>query len=319
MSEGARARLGEAEDEEEDSEEAVVATALEGGPEASEAANPAHSNQPLVSQAEPSFRKMLEQMTQFMGKLTQAFAPRDNSKSPAFKTPSMKEPDSFDENFISDRKKVLYSTPFLTGRAGKWIEPYLSNILNEDPSYLLNNWQLFETQLFALIGDTNKVRNAEQELDNFRMKKSGHVSLYIADLRSLMSRIGDWGERAYINVYRRGLASRPLDQLASYPDTRYHERQKEKGSHQEKKHPVTGSNSSRPPQDPSSKRPHHKKNKKGKQFQASNDKPHSALLYKNNKLIGSEKERSLKEGLCTYCGGKHPIENCFKRPHKKPG
>ncbi|MBW0506097.1 hypothetical protein O181_045812 [Austropuccinia psidii MF-1] len=65
-----------------------------------------------------------------------------------------------------------------------------------------------------------------------------------------MSRIRDWGERAYINVYRRGLASRLLDQLASYPpnfdtlqelmditlelDTRYHERQKEKGIHQER-------------------------------------------------------------------------------------
>ncbi|MBW0525849.1 hypothetical protein O181_065564 [Austropuccinia psidii MF-1] len=41
-------------------------------------------------------------------------------------------------------------------------------------------------------------------------------------------------------------------------DTRYHERQKEKGSHKEKKPPVTGSNSLRPPQDSSSKKPHHK-------------------------------------------------------------
>ncbi|MBW0568343.1 hypothetical protein O181_108058 [Austropuccinia psidii MF-1] len=117
-----------------------------------------------------------------------------------------------------------------------------------------------------------------------------------------MSRIGDWGERAYIHVYTRGLASRPLEHLASYPgnfdslqelmgitlelDTRYHERQKEKGSHQEKKPPVTGSNPSKPPQDSSSKR-HHHKNKKGKQFQASKDKPHSALLNKDKKLISS--------------------------------
>ncbi|MBW0576430.1 hypothetical protein O181_116145 [Austropuccinia psidii MF-1] len=41
-----------------------------GAPKASEAANLAHSNQPLVSQAEPNFPKMIEQMTQFMGKLT---------------------------------------------------------------------------------------------------------------------------------------------------------------------------------------------------------------------------------------------------------
>ncbi|MBW0493920.1 hypothetical protein O181_033635 [Austropuccinia psidii MF-1] len=77
-------------------------------------------------------------------------------------------------------------------------------------------------------------------------------------------------------------------------DTRYHDRQKDKGSHQEKNPPVTGSNSSRPPQDSSSKRPHHKKQKKGKQFKASKDKPHSALLNKDNKLISSEKERRIK-------------------------
>ncbi|MBW0530909.1 hypothetical protein O181_070624 [Austropuccinia psidii MF-1] len=66
-------------------------------------------------------------------------------------------------------------------------------------------------------------------------------------------------------------------------DIRYHERQKEKGSNQEKKLPVTGSNPSRPPQGSSSKRPHHKKNKKGKQSQASTDKPHASLLNKDNK------------------------------------
>ncbi|MBW0473367.1 hypothetical protein O181_013082 [Austropuccinia psidii MF-1] len=148
-----------------------------------------------------------------MGKLTQAAAPRDNSKSPAFKTLSMKAPDSFDgtqahklrgfiqycqfiihndpANFFYYRKKVLYSTYFLTGRAGKWIEPYLSNISNEDPSYLLNSWQLFETQLFNLFNDPNEVRKDKQELDNLRMKESGHLSLYIADFRSLMSRIRD--------------------------------------------------------------------------------------------------------------------------------
>ncbi|MBW0478359.1 hypothetical protein O181_018074 [Austropuccinia psidii MF-1] len=128
-----------------------------------------------------------------------------------------------------------------------------------------------------------------------------------------MSRIGYWVERAYIHVYKRGLASRRLDQLASYPgnfdtlqeimditlevDTRYHERQKEKGSHHEKNPPVTGSNPSRPPKDSSSKRPHHKKNKKGKQFQDSRDEPHSALLTKDNKLIGSEKNSFISKAF----------------------
>ncbi|MBW0474028.1 hypothetical protein O181_013743 [Austropuccinia psidii MF-1] len=96
------------------------------------------------------------------------------------------------------------------------------------------------------------------------MKESGHVSLYIADFRSIMSRIRDWGERAYIHVYRRGLNSSVLEQVAPHPgnfDTlkelmditlelgiRYHETQKEKGVNQDKKPPVTESNYFRPPQ-----------------------------------------------------------------------
>ncbi|MBW0561686.1 hypothetical protein O181_101401 [Austropuccinia psidii MF-1] len=98
----------------------------------------------------------MEQMATIMRQLSQAAAPRDNHKAPEFKTLSMKGPDSFDgtqahklrgfiqfcpfifhndpANFFSDRKKVLHSTSFLTGRASKWIEPYLSNISNEDPS-----------------------------------------------------------------------------------------------------------------------------------------------------------------------------------------
>ncbi|MBW0466565.1 hypothetical protein O181_006280 [Austropuccinia psidii MF-1] len=60
ISQGPRSRLGEAEDEYgQKSEE----TELAGAPEASEATNLAHSNQPLVSQAEPNFLKMMEHIT----------------------------------------------------------------------------------------------------------------------------------------------------------------------------------------------------------------------------------------------------------------
>ncbi|MBW0512588.1 hypothetical protein O181_052303 [Austropuccinia psidii MF-1] len=143
---------------------------------------------------------------------TQGVSPRKNSRAPPFKTASMKAHDSFDgtqahklrgfiqscqlifhndpESLFSDRKKVLYSTSFLTDRSGKWIEPYLSNISNEDPSYLLNNWQMFETQLFTLFGDPN---------ENLNVKNWG------------------LGGMAYLHIYRRVLASRLLDQLASHP------------------------------------------------------------------------------------------------------
>ncbi|MBW0581948.1 hypothetical protein O181_121663 [Austropuccinia psidii MF-1] len=95
------------------------------------------------------------------------------------------------ENFSQYRKTVLYATSFLIGRAAKWIEPYLSNLTNQESNYLLDSWNLFESQLFTLFGDPNEVRKAEAELDSLRMKEGGHVSLYIAYFRSLVSRIGD--------------------------------------------------------------------------------------------------------------------------------
>ncbi|MBW0519228.1 hypothetical protein O181_058943 [Austropuccinia psidii MF-1] len=229
-------------------------------------------------------------------------------------------------NFSQDRKKVLYAASFLIDRAAKWIEPHLSNLTNQDPSYLLNCWELFESQIFTLIGDLNEVRKSEAELDSLRMKEGGHVSLYIADFRSLVSRIGDCGERALIYHFRRGLASRILDQLASHPsnidslqdlvditlepDTRYHERQNDNNHDQEKKPGASMSNSSHPQNSSSSS------HKKKMNFQK-RDKPHSSLLKKDFKLMNYEKERRIKEGLCTYCGGKHSLESCFKRTQNK--
>ncbi|MBW0517541.1 hypothetical protein O181_057256 [Austropuccinia psidii MF-1] len=135
------------------------------------------------------------------------------SRPKAFMTPDMKATDFFDEtwpfkiksfihsfqlifhhdreNFSEDRKKALHATSFLFGRAAKWIEPYLYNITNQDPAYLLNTWAIFKYQLFSFFGDLNEFRKAEAELDGIRIKEGGHVSLYISDFRSLVARIGD--------------------------------------------------------------------------------------------------------------------------------
>ncbi|MBW0572997.1 hypothetical protein O181_112712 [Austropuccinia psidii MF-1] len=93
-------------------------------------------------------------------------------------------------------------------------------------------------------------------------------------------------------------------------DTRYHERQNEKSHHQEKKPEASKSHSADPQNYLSSSQ------KKKKNFQK-RDKPHSSLLNKDFKLMSSEKERRIKEGLCTYCGGNHSLESCFKRPQNQ--
>ncbi|MBW0515982.1 hypothetical protein O181_055697 [Austropuccinia psidii MF-1] len=88
---------------------------------------------------------------------------------------------------------------------------------------------------------------------------------------------------------RGGVNLQELMEITLKFDNRYHERKNEKVSHQEKKPPIIGSDSSKPPQGSSLKRPYHRKNKKGKNFQVSKDKPNVALLNTYNKLIGYEK------------------------------
>ncbi|MBW0581866.1 hypothetical protein O181_121581 [Austropuccinia psidii MF-1] len=163
----------------------------------------------------------------------QAASSSEASRPPAFKTPSMKAPECFDgtqpfkvrsfipscqlifhndpAKFSQDIIKFLYAISSLIGRAAEWIEPYISNITNQDPDYLLNSWKLFKSQLFTLFGVPNEVRKTEAELDSLRKKEGGHGSLYISDFRILVSRIGDWVERALIHHFRKGFPSRILD------------------------------------------------------------------------------------------------------------
>ncbi|MBW0493605.1 hypothetical protein O181_033320 [Austropuccinia psidii MF-1] len=134
------------------------------------------------------------------------------------------------------------------------------------------------------------------------MKEGGHVCLYIANFRSLVSQIGDWGERALINHFRNRFLSRILDKLAFHPsridslpdlmditlelDTRHHERQKEKSHHQEKNPEASKSKSSQSQSLSNS-------NQKKKNFQK-RDKPHYSLLNKYFKLMNSEKEMRIQ-------------------------
>ncbi|MBW0578228.1 hypothetical protein O181_117943 [Austropuccinia psidii MF-1] len=189
---------GEDDDEEEENsveeEESDVTEGLPapvGASQSSGGPTLAQSDQPVSNQSEPSLLAIMQQMTQIMANL-QANSSSESSRPPAFKNPFMKAPECFDgtppfkvrsflqscqlifhndlANFSQDRKKVLYATSFLIGRAAKWIEPYLSNHTNQDSNYILNSWLLFESQLFTLFGDPNEVRKAEAELDSLKMK-----------------------------------------------------------------------------------------------------------------------------------------------------
>ncbi|MBW0475812.1 hypothetical protein O181_015527 [Austropuccinia psidii MF-1] len=205
--------------EEEESDGIEVVHAPVGASQGTGGSALAKSNKPVSHQSEPSLLAIMQELTQIMANI------QADSSSDSFKTKSMKEPECFygtepskvrsciqyrqpifhnDQATVSeDWKKALCSTLFLIFRAAKWIETYLSNLTNQDPAYLLNYWESFESQLFTLFADTNEVRKAEAEFESLRMKKCRHLLLYIADVKSLVSIIGYWGERAHIHHFKK--------------------------------------------------------------------------------------------------------------------
>ncbi|MBW0574722.1 hypothetical protein O181_114437 [Austropuccinia psidii MF-1] len=155
--------------EEEESDGTEAAHAPVEASEGTKGLTLAQFDQPVSHQTGLSLLNIMQQMTQIMANI-QAAASSEVARPPAFKTASMKAPECFDgtqtfkvrsfiqscqlifhndmENFSQDRKKVLYATSFLIGRAAKWIEPYYSNLTNQDSRYILNSWPLFESQLY---------------------------------------------------------------------------------------------------------------------------------------------------------------------------
>ncbi|MBW0494084.1 hypothetical protein O181_033799 [Austropuccinia psidii MF-1] len=134
------------EEEEENSVEEEESYGTEGVPAPVEASQGtggptlSQSNQPAFHQFEPSLLAIMQQMTQIMTNL-QKSSSLEGSRPPAFKIPFMKAPECFydtqsfkvrsfiqscqlifhnyPENLSQDRKKVLYATSFLIGRAAK--------------------------------------------------------------------------------------------------------------------------------------------------------------------------------------------------------
>ncbi|KNZ63479.1 uncharacterized protein VP01_11390g1, partial [Puccinia sorghi] len=125
--------------------------------------------------------------------------------------------------------------------------------------------------------------NAEFELNSLSMKDNSKASTYIAQFRTLQSRV-DWNNAAFAFHFRKGLPSRITNQLA-----------------------LTGQQL---------KTLQQLINRTIELDNCYHDKNEDALRYKPLKkrpMNGDERARREKEGLCLYCGGKHELDSCVKR------
>ena len=135
--------------------------------------------------------------------------PTPQPARPHFKTPGMKQPDTYDGGsssrlriflqqcklifandeamFAADQQRTVYASSFLTGKAFNWIQPYLETLDNSDPTFLMNSWTKFESQIDAIFGDPNELKETEQRLETLVMKETDRASSHIATFRSLQT------------------------------------------------------------------------------------------------------------------------------------
>ncbi|KAI9626460.1 hypothetical protein H4Q26_017833 [Puccinia striiformis f. sp. tritici PST-130] len=244
----------------------------------------------MVKSGDPSnatLGEVLRQLAMVATQLVSASSLAPPRPRPAFRTPEMKKPDSFDgsspaklrnylqqcklifrndiDSFSSDLKKTLYAAAFLTGKAFEWVQPYLEVIDDPPPNYMMNSWLMFESQLVTLMATPM----------NFE----------------------------------------PLNTTTLKIDTRHHERQKEKKRE-------NGSQPTQPKKDTSkttsSSTPSTSRNPSTSKSTSKTPSEITKVL-EGGRLMANEKERRAKAGLCAYCGGKHNVDDCIKKANKNSG
>ena len=284
---------------------------------------------------------------------------RREPAAPSNSGANVKKPDTFDgtdpkklSNFLllcnlffrnnsaysDDEAKVTFALSYLRGLALDYFEPALSNS-DSDPDWL-EDWSAFTQVLRTQFGPIDPTADAEDGLDNLKMRDNQRIIKYNVDFNRFAIQTG-WDDSVLRHRYYSGLAERikdvigqvgkpstltELKTLAHSIDARHWERLREKS--RSDKSNQSNNKSDKKPQSSGSQTPSQsnkpQQNKQGSSS-SSNDKSNkssgnsakSAIsdgLTKDGKLTQQERQRRMDSNLCLYCGGVgHKADVCNKR------
>jgi len=290
--------------------------------------------------------------------MTQELKRRDTAPSGSSGA-NAKKPDTFDgsdpkklNNFIllcnlffrnnsaysDDEAKVTFALSYLRGLALDYFEPYLADSDNY-PDWL-EDWSAFIRVLRTQFGPIDPTADAEDGLDNLKMRDNHRIIKYNVDFNCLAIQTG-WDDSVLRHRYYSGLAERikdtigqvgkpatltELKTLAHSIDARHWERLREKSradksnqsNKSDKKPPNSGNQSSSQSHNnnkPQQNKPH-SSNDKSKSSSGSASAKSSSIsdnLTKDGKLTQQERQRRVANNLCLYCGGVgHKADACNK-------
>src|SRR6201999_4576381 len=235
--------------------------------------------------------------------------------------------------FPTDSDKVNFTLSFLRGTALQWYEPSILDDLYEP---WMDDWSLFVSGLRTNFGIIDPVGDAEEELDQLRMKENHHILRYNVDFNRLAAYV-PWGNAALCHRYYKGLPDRIKDLLSQQPkirdlhklkevtqtiDARYWERNR-KQTRSEKGSASTDRSTDTAKKSKNTNNSGNKNNNSGpsrptndqqpcKNFSSSTPKAStppfkkpdlSSKLGKDGKLTAEERKCRLDNKLCMFCGG----------------
>ena len=99
--------------------------------------------------------------------------------------------------FPTDSDKVNFTLSFLQGTALQWYEPSILDDLYEP---WMDDWSLFVSGLRTNFGIIDPVGDAEEEIDNLRMKENHHILRYNVDFNRLAALV-PWDDAALCHRY----------------------------------------------------------------------------------------------------------------------
>ncbi|KAI5479165.1 hypothetical protein MNV49_004025 [Pseudohyphozyma bogoriensis] len=232
--------------------------------------------------------------------------------------------------FDTDAKKVNYACSYLDGIAFMWYENHLVSDTEPDWFY---DWNLFKSVLKEHFGEVNATHAAEHKIRSLSMKGNDTLINYITKFHTY-SNVLNWNQGALTAEFRRGLSSRIKDDLAKVDyddydlaklkqavikiDARLTERQEER-HYESGSAPTSGRNSSRTSASRSDTRSETRSAAPARQaivgYRPQGTPSATPLpLDRSGKVTPEEKKRRADLDLCSYCGDKHKVDACPKRP-----
>ena len=113
--------------------------------------------------------------------------------------------------YESDSSRITFVASYFRKTAQEWWQPYLLNPPNPPPSYLIDYLD-FVDELYAQFGEVDPEAEAEEKLDNLRMKPYHRAARYSVEFTSLAARTR-YDEFALRRRFYKGLPDRIKDKL----------------------------------------------------------------------------------------------------------